>query len=295
MKKMVQTVWDFYRANGRNLPWRPPAVKHRREARNRKTPSKKQNSRQNQKPLPKQWHYKILVSEIMLQQTQADRVIPKYTAWLRQFPTMESVARASLSEILSAWQGLGYNSRALRLQKCCAAVAEKYAGKLPKTPAELVALPGIGPYTAGALLAFVYNTPHPIIETNIRTVIIHHFFKNKQNVTDAEIFKKVEQTLDANNPREWYYALMDYGSYLKKAHGNNTRQSKHYTKQSPFKGSNRELRSAILKQILKHGRQTLASLTKYTDKDKIEIKRNLDAMVAEGLLEQSKGSYMVRG
>src|SRR6185312_9536719 len=216
------TVWKFYRAHGRgHLPWR-----------------------QTREP------YKILVSEIMLQQTQVERVIPKYKSFLKKFPTARALAKATNKDVLLEWQGLGYNRRALALKRAAEAVVSDFGGKFPQTLEELLTLPGVGRATAGDLLAFAFNKPAIVIETNIRTVFIHHFLRDKKNIPDKQILELIEKTLDKKRPREWYYALMDYGAHLKKTLGNNATRSKHYKKQSTFKGSNRELRSHILKLIL---------------------------------------------
>ncbi len=220
-QKFVEIVWEYYRRHGRHrLPWRRT-----------KNP------------------YRILVSEIMLQQTQVERVIPKYALFLKQFPTITALARAPLGEVLRAWQGLGYNRRAKMLHLCAQNIVNEYGGRFPKTHSALIALPGIGHYTAGAVIAFAYNEGISIIETNIRTAIIHRFFHDDTDVPDTDIQKYVARTLDTENPREWYYALMDYGAHLKKTIGNQNSRSKHYTKQSTFKNSDRQIRGAIVRYL----------------------------------------------
>ena len=191
--------------------------------------------------------YAIVVSEIMLQQTQVDRVIPKFTAWLKKFPDWAALAKAPLPAVLQQWQGLGYNRRALSLQRCAEAVANEWGGRLPREEEKLVALPGIGPYTAGAIRAFAFNEPDVVIETNIRGVFLHHFFSDQTNIADQELVPLVAKALDAERPREWYWALMDYGAYLKKTAGNPARRSKHHARQAAFAGSNREVRGAIVR------------------------------------------------
>ena len=194
-------VWDYYNKNKRDyLPWRKKI-----------TP------------------YRIWASEIMLQQTQVDRVIPFFNNWMKLFPTIQKLAQVPQSEILRAWKGLGYNSRALRMKKTAA------VGNLPKTYDDLIKLPGIGPYTAGAICAFAYNQSVVIIETNIRRVFIHHFFKNKENVHDKELLEFIKNTLPENNFREWYWALMDYGSFLGKTVSNPNKKSRHYALQKNSK------------------------------------------------------------
>ncbi len=208
--------------------------------------------------------YKILVSEIMLQQTQAERVIPKYKAFIKQFPTFKKLANAKLPDLLSAWQGLGYNRRALSLQKASKIVIQKYKGKVPNDPELLKELPGIGPATAASIVVYAFNLPFVFIETNVRTVFIHSFFSNRTDVTDTELLPIITKMLDRGNPRKWYNALMDYGVMLKKTHKNPSRASAHHTKQSTFKGSLRQVRGRIIKIITHKKNSTLEELTKET-------------------------------
>lgn len=231
--------------------------------------------------------YKIVVSEIMLQQTQVPRVIEKYNEFLKQFPTIQKLARASLADVLRVWSGLGYNRRAKYLHQMAQVIVKEYKGKFPVTIEGLQKLPGIGPYTAGAVYAFAYNKPVPIIETNIRTVYIHHFFSNKKNISDKELIKKVETTLDLKNPRQWYWALMDYGSYLKANGVKNNSKSKHYTKQSTFEGSKRQIRGAIMREVLK-GPVTTSVLSKILHKKNTQITPVLEDLVAEGLIKMKR-------
>lgn len=203
----------------------------------------------HQRPMPWRDHhdlYSVLVSELMLQQTQVARVIPKFTAFMQQFPSIEVLAAAPLAEVLIAWQGLGYNRRAKFLHAAAQAIIQR---GIPSTYEDLVALPGIGPNTAGAILAYAYNKPVVFIETNIRTVYIHHFFHDQTDVADTSIRRCLEQTLDRTNPRERYWAIMDYGAYLKSQRKGMNAQSKHYQKQSKFEGSLRQMRGAILRRL----------------------------------------------
>ncbi len=185
----------------------------------------------------------------MLQQTQVPRVIPKYEAFLGRFPDVHALAEAKLSDVLHEWIGLGYNRRAVYLKKCAEAIVKDFHGKFPKDFETLVSLPGIGPATAGDMLLFAWNVPVPVIETNIRTVFIHFFFPEKEKVTDKEILPYVEKSLDSENPREWYWALFDYGSFLKQT-GNPGRKSAHHVRQTRFEGSYRQKRAAVLRTIL---------------------------------------------
>lgn len=196
--------------------------------------------------------YHIVVSEIMLQQTQADRVVQKYLNFIASFPNIEALATAPLKSVLSAWIGLGYNRRALSLQLIAQQIMNDFGSIVPNDPNILVTFKGIGPNTAGSICAFAFNRPTVFIETNIRSVFIHLFFKDKEVVLDSEIMPLVDQTNDTQNPREWYYALMDYGVMLKRRFKNPSRKSKHHTKQSKFEGSDRQIRGRILKLLLEH-------------------------------------------
>jgi A/G-specific adenine glycosylase len=225
-KKFQQVVYEHYGAHGRHdLPWRQP------EADSSFDP------------------YKILVSEIMLQQTQVPRVMSKYAAFLEKFPTVETLAAAPLKDVLIAWQGLGYNRRAKFLWQAAKYVMEEYGGEFPSTVEALTKLPGVGKNTAGAIQAYTFNQPAVFIETNIRTVFIHHFFKDQANIADTDIMPLIAQTLDTADPRRFYWALMDYGTYLKQTVGNRSRASKSYTKQSKFAGSARQIRGQVLRLL----------------------------------------------
>lgn len=218
------TVYSHYYDNRRDLSWRTP----------------------NQDGYFDPYH--ILVSEIMLQQTQVKRVEQKYKEFLLLFPDVESLASASLEAVLRTWSGLGYNRRAKFLHQAAKVLAAKQ--DFPQTIDELVALPGIGKNTAAAVLVYSFNMPLVYIETNIRTVYITYFFEDHKQVDDREVLELVAETLDHNNPREWYWALMDYGTHLKITNGNQLQKSKQYKKQAAFNGSARQIRGKIIKQIL---------------------------------------------
>ena len=194
--------------------------------------------------------YRVFISEVMLQQTQTSRVIPKFELFLETFPNFSSLANARFSDVLRVWKGLGYNRRARFLLEAAEIIHDQYNGKLPRTPQQLVALPGIGPATAASIAVFAYDTPHVFIETNIRTVFLHFFFQNADIVDDKQIREHVEATLDKDRPREWYYGLMDYGAMLKRTLGNLNRKSRHYSQQSRFEGSDRQMRGKILQLLL---------------------------------------------
>ncbi len=257
-------VYRHYRENGRPMPWR-----------------------ETRDP------YRVLVSEVMLQQTQVERVRTKYDAFLARFPDTAALAAASLADVLAAWQGLGYNRRALALKRAAEAVVADHGGAFPRSVAALEKLPGIGPYTARAVATFAWGEAHPFIETNIRTVFIHFFFHDGDTVHDRELLPLVAGTLDGDNPRDWFYALMDYGVWLKKTLPNPGRRSAHHARQSLFKGSNRELRSRILREILAAPGRTAAQLTERLGEPAERVTRNLEALAAEGLVAASGAGYRV--
>jgi A/G-specific adenine glycosylase len=296
-KDFQHMIWNFYITAGRHtLPWR-----------------------KNITP------YKIVVSEIMLQQTQVDRVIPFFQKWMRSFPSWKKLATASQAEVLRHWKGLGYNSRALRLHHLAKLITEKYQGKIPQTRDELESLPGIGPYTAGAVMAFAFDTATPIIETNIRRIYIHHFFKNKEGISDKEILEKVERTIpqppltppwQEGEPvplipppcegggaeggggekrrglggvytslvAHWYWALMDYGAYLTKIIPNPNKKSKHYTKQSKFEGSDRQIRGKILEILLDKKSQTFDQMVSNLKEDEERVGKIIEDLEKESFV-----------
>ncbi|HEU4677379.1 MAG TPA: A/G-specific adenine glycosylase [Candidatus Paceibacterota bacterium] len=232
--------------------------------------------------------YRILVSEVMLQQTQVERVIPKYEAFLKRFPTARSLAKARLGDVLRLWQGLGYNRRAKLLHDAAKVIASKRS--FPRTLEELRALPGVGTYTAAAVMTFAFDEPVPLIETNVRTVFIHHFFADEDGVDDDALMPLIERTLDRTRPREWYYALMDYGSHLKKTVGNASARSVHHVRQSAFKGSDREVRGAIVRTLAAgpKQRETLHASLPF---DLQHIDEQLERLIEEGMVVRRRAAY----
>jgi A/G-specific adenine glycosylase len=262
--QFISTVLQFYREEGRHaLPWR-----------------------KTRDP------YKILVSELMLQQTQVDRVIPKYKAFLSVFPDVDSLAHAPLREVLLLWQGLGYNRRAKMLHGCAQMIVQEYNSVFPKEHQELVKLPGVGPYTASAVLAFAYGTKTPLIETNVRSAYLHHFFPLKTDVHDAEILPFIARTLEgAEDVRTWYYALMDYGSYIKKTFGNPNTRSVHYAKQSTFKGSDRQIRGEIIRRLSKAPFLTRKNFHAALSFEDLRIDAALSRLMEEGMILKKRERY----
>jgi A/G-specific adenine glycosylase len=262
--RFQEKIYGYWRQHGRDLPWR----RTRDE-------------------------YRIFVSEVMLQQTQVDRVMAKYEEFIYVFPSFSALADSPLKDVLTVWQGLGYNRRALALVQAARDIAALYSGRLPRTVEELSGLSGIGKATASAVLCFAFDYPAVFIETNVRRVFIDHFFEGRAVVGDKEILPLVGETLDRAQPRNWYYALMDYGAMLGKSGENANRKSAHYRKQAPFKDSDRRIRGAVLKLLLTEthistpliGRETGASLER--------VLAIMTRMEKEGLVREDGGRYTI--
>lgn len=238
--------------------------------------------------------YTILVSELMLQQTQVERVVPKFLAFLEKYPSSAELAQASLAEVLGMWQGLGYNRRAKFLWQTAQTVEKEYSGVFPATLEELQKLPGVGPYTASAVSVFAFNNPEVVIETNIRTVFIHHFFPGETNVEDAQLLPLIEQSINIENPREWYAALMDYGTRLKKDLPNPSRRSKHHTVQSRFEGSPRQVRGEIIRYLTQKDTLSRDALEGMIQGNKKYFEKVLADLVAEEMVEQENKKYSLK-
>lgn len=230
--------------------------------------------------------YYVLVSELMLQQTQVERVIPKFEQFISVFPDFASLAAAPLADVLVLWSGLGYNRRAKFLHEAAKQVVAQHQGVLPDEEKSLVDLPGVGINTAGALQAYVYNKPVIFIETNIRTVLIYHFFDGEIEVQDSLLRDTLAQLIDREHPREFYWAMMDYGSWLKRNGVRNNQASRHYRKQSPLVGSVREIRGAIIREL------TTGVLTEQVLRSRIDpgdgrYEQAFKQLIAEGLIVQT--------
>jgi A/G-specific adenine glycosylase len=219
----------------------------------------------------------------MLQQTQTERVVPKFETFLKHFPDIRSLAKSKTSDVLKLWNGLGYNRRAIYLHRTAQKVVGEFGSQIPQEIEKLITLPGIGGYTAGAIRVFAFDKKAVFIETNIRRVYIHFFFSDKEKINDLELIPFIEQTLPQKNIREWYYALMDYGVFLGKSVPNPNRKSKHYAKQSKFEGSKRQLRGKILKVYLSEGKISANHLL-LKDHDKEQIYQVIQELQKEGLV-----------
>lgn len=203
--------------------------------------------------LPWRWiddPFAVLVSEVMLQQTQVSRVDGRWQRFMSRFPTVDALAAASVSDVLEEWQGLGYNRRALNLKRAAEACAERFRGAVPETAEELLALPGVGPSTAAGVMAFAFDKPAVYLETNVRTVFLHELFPEEEGVCDARIRPLVADSCPDTGARGWYYDLLDYGASLKSQVGNASRRSAHYVRQSSFEGSRRQKRAFVVREVL---------------------------------------------
>ena len=249
--------------------------------------------------------YEILVSEVMLQQTQTERVVPKYAEWLAAFPTVQALAKASLTDVLTHWSGLGYNRRARFLQQAAQIVVQEYNGKFPTDATLIDELPGVGEYTAKAVACFAFGAKEVFIETNIRTVFINEFFQNtsaavdsvdvtnKNGIDDKTIIPLIEQTVYEKDVRLWYYSLMDYGAHLKKQLVNPNRISKSYTKQSKFSGSLRQARGAIIRQLTKVKTATVEEIAAQEKIDVQKLQQAAELLVKEKMIVKKNGSYKI--
>jgi A/G-specific adenine glycosylase len=218
----------------------------------------------------------------MLQQTQTSRVSQKFLEFIKKFPDFNALANADLDDVLKEWQGLGYNRRAVALKNIAEMVINEYNGQLPEEVKILKTFPQIGHNTASSIVSFAFNKSTFFIETNIRRVYIYFFFPGRDDVDDKEIMELLEQTTDTQNPREWYYALMDYGVMLKKTHPELNKRSRHYRKQKKFKGSTRQLRGKVLKTVLEKSEILLADLYKVLNFEKKKIKKVVSQLEKEG-------------
>lgn len=256
MQEFQHFILSWYAENKRDLPWR-----------------------QTRDP------YNILVSEVMSQQTQISRVVPKYLLWLKKFPAIHDLANAKTADVLKAWSGLGYNRRGLYLQKCAQEIVTKYNGKFPKLEKELLRLPGIGEYTARAILCFAFDKQIAVIDTNIKKVIAVHFFNNTIP-EKKELEKFAENLLPKGRAYEWNQALMDYASQELK------REKIALPKQSTFKNSNRYFRGQIIKYLVLHATATQEDFfLQFKEKiNKEKLEKILSGLLNDKLVVKAKNN-----
>lgn len=269
----VDNIWEFtialdefYSKNKREMAWREPASDGTFDP------------------------YKILVSEIMLQQTQVSRVAVYFDRFILKFPTIKALAEADLASVFLEWQGLGYNRRARYLREAARKVMADFGGLMPDNESDLTLLPGVGKNTAGAIMAYAYNKPAIFIETNIRTVYIHHFFEGQEKVSDQDILRLLDRTINKDHPREFYWALMDYGTYLKTTTKNLNQRSAGYTKQSVFEGSHRQIRGRVL-HLLATGPKHNETVVNLIDDHRLDTVIN--DLKKEKLISESHGQLFI--
>jgi A/G-specific adenine glycosylase len=260
-----RNVWSTWKKHGRHeLPWRKT-----------KDP------------------YRILVSEIMLQQTQVPRVIPKYAEFLKAFPTVSTLAQTPLREVLKHWSGLGYNRRGKYLQDAAKSIVEKHGGRVPKDAAALRALPGVGVYTAAAVRVFAFNEPDTLVETNVRTAIIYSFFqRGRSSLKDSDIALFANIAANGQDPREWNWALMDYGAFLKQSGVRLNARSAHYVRQKKFEGSIRQLRGQLIRALHTSPKSDaeLYSLIRANRRIVLQAQKGLEK---DGLIARKNGKWRI--
>jgi len=262
--KAFQTfVLSYFKKHGRDFPWRRT-----------KDP------------------YKILVSEVMLQQTQTERVAKKYAEFLAEFPSWQTLAEAPPAAVVRAWMGLGYYRRAFNLHKAAQAVCNEFGGRPPRTAEALRKLPGVGSYTAAAVATFSFGEVVPMIETNIRSVYLYVFYPGSEGVTDAEIGLKIAETMWSRDSRSWFYALMDLGVELKRCTKGINQRSRHHVKQSRFHGSQREARAAVLKLLVARSGMKGAEILSELSLDAKKVERAIADLETEGLITKGRSGRL---
>ncbi len=238
--------------------------------------------------------YHILLSEMMLQQTQTARVLPKYQTFLSLWPTLKDLAQAPLDQLLSQWKGLGYNRRALNLRKS-AIQSEAWGWSIPSEQSLLLSLPGVGKATAAAIGAFSFQQKTIYLETNIRRVLLTCFFAEDTQVKDKRLESLLQELLTyVEDPKSWYYALMDYGVLLKTLVPNANVRSAHYTKQSKFENSNRQIRGQLIHLLSDTGakdqEQVIALLSQFEEE---RVLYCLGQLKDEGFVEEKNSVYRI--
>jgi A/G-specific adenine glycosylase len=255
MEELHSRVMTWWEKNKRTLPWR-------------------------EDPTP----YNVLVSEVMLQQTQVARVIPKYLEFLEVFPNIESLAEAETKRLLQLWSGLGYNRRAIWLRDAARRIIQM--GEFPQTAEELCALKGIGPYTSRSILIFAFNRDLAAIDTNIRRVLIDCGFANDE-MSIGQLQAVADRLLLKGRSSDWHNALMDYGSEVLTSRRTGIVPT---SSQSKFEGSIRQVRGAIIRQLTCVDSLTIENLLDVLLESGIQLlnpKPILQKLVDEGFIEQT--------
>jgi A/G-specific adenine glycosylase len=244
--------------------------------------------------------YRVWVSEIMLQQTQAARVAPAFEAFVRRFPSVTSLAAASRREVLRAWDGLGYHRRAVALSEGARIVVRDHGGQLPADPAALRGLPGVGPYTSAAVASIAFGMPVAAVDTNVRRVVARvHLGIEADDASPREVAELSNAWLDPRDPGRWNQALMDLGREVCRprprcercplatgcrfvAAGLPVRPARR--RQGPFRGSTREVRGAIVLALRTHESLSIGRLIAETGFEKERVAPAVSALAGEGIV-----------
>jgi len=255
--------------------------------------------------------YAVLVSEVMLQQTQVARVERRFDEWMAGYPTLEALAAAPLAVVLESWQGLGYNRRAIALKRAAVQRVDAAAGSpatLPSEETALRALPGIGAATAAGVRAFAFDEPSVYLETNVRTVVLHELLSDRDGVADREIVPLLAEAMQEAlrqgiSAREWYHALLDYGAHLKRVLPNPSRRSAHHARQTPFEGSRRQKRAWLLRAVITGSGDTtpelagaLSAFERARGREDVsaeEVRDILGALATEGFVVRRRTRWFV--
>jgi A/G-specific adenine glycosylase len=242
--------------------------------------------------------YRVLVSEVMLQQTQAARVVPSYRTFVRTFPTVRALAASTRAQVLRSWAGLGYNRRAVALRRAARTVVEDHGGRLPADPAELRGLRGVGPYTAAAVASIGFGVPVPAIDTNV-TRVVRRAVLGRDDASGAEVEAAAGRWLDRGDPGGWNQALMDLGREVcrpvprcdacplarscafRRAGGP---PAPNRRPQPAFEGSTRQLRGDIVRVLRDRDSTTLGALAMTTGRPLGEVALTVNRLAADGVV-----------
>jgi A/G-specific adenine glycosylase len=260
IKRFQKKVFSFYEKNKRDLPWR-------------KTTDP----------------YKILLSELMLQQTQVKRVILYYEKWIARWPTIDALASASRSEVLQMWMGLGYNTRAMNLHTTARKIVATFDSDVLQAMKQYKELPGIGKYTSHAIQIFSTNADLITVDTNIRRILISEF-KLPTKIADKELWLLAEKCLPLGKSRDWHNALMDYGALHMTSQKTGIKPK---TQQTQFEGSNRQIRAQILRCLLQKS-MSFSELEKTVGIEKTRLGAILDKMMNEKIIENKNKTYHLK-
>jgi len=242
--------------------------------------------------------YRVLVSEVMLQQTQAARVVAPYRSFLRRFPSVRALAAAPRGDVLRAWSGLGYNRRALALSDMARAVVRDHGGRIPSDPDALQGLPGIGPYTAAAVASLGHGRPEPLVETNVRRVLGRVAVGGAGAADPKHMDEIASVWLDREHPSEWNQALMDLGREVCRPRprcetcpirsrcrsAGRVTVSPAVRRQSAFEGSLRQVRGGVIEELRGRGSSSLGSLARSLGASPGRVAEAVRALAEEGLV-----------